>query len=341
MKSTNKIITLLLMIISLSACKNKTISENEIINRAIQAYGGKTNLRSIQRKKEIGTTIIYLQDTVFRTSRYQQFYKSPNKSYYESPINRPYIYPKLIYASNGRIQWTQNDGAWAPYLQPKEETTDRKGEDYPFLFTLKEREVNVEFIKTVGEKGKTLHLLKYTSKDGKEEDVYFDNNSGLISKTYKTIQTSIGQAEIIQLFDDYRLVGGVQIPFRVESQFPPNEVDLNIINQLEINQPINDSIFEFQSPPILSSSEISTITGNFTNESTSLSIIFENDQLMIQKDVGEKVTLDIVKKDFFMFRIGQNEKSHIENIAVESFNENRVEKIKLFYKEQIQYLKRQ
>ena len=73
-------------------------------------------------------------------------------------------------------------------------------------------------------------------KDGFQEDVYFDDETGLIRKTYKVIQTSIDQAEMIQSFDDYRRVNGIQLPFRVESQYPPNEVDLNIINQLEINQ---------------------------------------------------------------------------------------------------------
>ena len=319
-------------------CENKNTSENEIIQKAIKSYGGEVNLRNIKTKKEIGTTIIYLQDTIFRTTRYLQLFKSPNKSYYESPINRPQISKKLIFASNGSIQWTQNDGAWAPYLQPKEEVIDRKGEDYPFLFTLEEREVKVDYIETVEENGKTLHLLRYTSKDGKEEDVYFDVITGLISKTYKTIQTSIGQAEIIQLFNDYRLVGNVQIPFRVESRFPPNEYNINIINDLEINKPIEDEEFEFPSPPSLSQSEISNIVGKYKNKQMSLSISFENNQLMVKKNEEDKVPLQVVKKDFFMFRSGQNLKSHIENIAFEGLNDNRAEKIKLFYKEEVWYL---
>jgi len=44
MKCSNKIASLLLIIVSLSACKSEIISENEIIKRAINAYGGEYHL---------------------------------------------------------------------------------------------------------------------------------------------------------------------------------------------------------------------------------------------------------------------------------------------------------
>ncbi len=109
-------VCIILIVVCFSACQNEKTIEDRIIDKAIQAFGGEDNLRSIKSKKEIGTTIIYLQDTLFRTSRHQQFFKSPDKNYYKSPINKPQISPKLVFASNGTILWTQNDGAYAPYL---------------------------------------------------------------------------------------------------------------------------------------------------------------------------------------------------------------------------------
>ncbi|WP_185153552.1 hypothetical protein, partial [Fulvivirga lutimaris] len=284
---------------------------------------------SINTKHEIGTTIIYIDDSVFRTTRYQQYFKSPGKTYYESPINRPHIAKKLIFASNGAYYWTQNDGAMAPYLQPDEEVIKRKGEDYPHLFTLQERGVKVEYIKTTN----NSHQLRYTSENGFAEDVFFDEKSGLIQRTFKEIQTSIGPAQVIQIFDDYRNVNGVMIPFRVESQYPPSEVDLNIINELSINEEVSDDIFEFPKAPSLSTEEINMLKGVYKNVNTTLEIVFEGEQLQVKLNNSQPLDLQVVTKEFFMFRVGENEKSHVENIRIIGSG-----KVRLQYKEKNELL---
>lgn len=316
-----------------TACKREEVDPNAIIDKAIAAYGGEENLRDIQTKHEIGTTIIYLHDTVFKTTRYQQYFKSPQKSYYESPINRALISKKLIFASNGEYAWTQNDGAMAPYMQPKSERIDRQGEDYPYLFTLAERGISIDYIDFIEDDNRKLHQLKYTSEGGYEEDVYFDDETGLIAKTYKVIQTSIGPAEVTQLYDDYRNVGGVMIPFRVESQYPPREVDLNIINHLQINKQVADRIFDFPEPPKLSGEKINSLVGKYSASSSSLEILSKNGDLNVKMNNSEELPLLIVNQDFFMFRIGEDAKSHIENISLISPNT-----LRLFYKDRSEVL---
>jgi hypothetical protein len=325
----NQIIRIIIMVLIASSCTTTPPTAERIIQKAIKAYGGEQNLRNINSKHEIGTTIIYLEDSVFRTTRYQQYFKSPGKTYYESPINRPQISKKLIFASNGEYSWTQNDGAMAPYLQPDEEVIKRNGEDYPYLFTLKERGVKVEYIETIN----NTHQLRYTSKNGLSEDVFFDTTSGLISRTFKEIQTSIGPAHVIQLFDDYRNVNGVMIPFRVESHYPPREVDLNIINELNINEEVSDAVFEFPKAPLLSEEEINDLEGVYTNANTTLEIVDEGEQLQVKLNNSQLLDLQVVSKKFFMFRIGENEMSHVENIRIIGSD-----KIQLQYKDKYEFL---
>lgn len=325
----NQIIKIVIIVLITTSCKTTPPSAESIIQKAIKTYGGEKNLRNINTKHEIGTTIIYLEDSVFRTTRYQRYFKSPGKTYYESPINRPQISKKLIFASNGTYSWTQNDGAMAPYLQPEEEVIRRKGEDYPYLFTLQERGVKVDYIKTTN----NTHQLRYTSENGFTEDVFFDENSGLIRRTFKEIQTSIGPAQVIQLFDDYRNVNGVMIPFRVESHYPPREVDLNIINELSINKEVSDDIFEFPKVPLLSGEEINNLEGVYTNANTTLEIVYEGEQLQVRLNNSKPLDLQVVTKEFFMFRVGENEKSHVENIRMFGLG-----KVQLQYKDKIEYL---
>lgn len=308
----NQKIKIILILIAISSCGSNQQTAENIIQKAIKAYGGEEKLRNINTKHEIGTTIIYLEDSVFRTTRYQQYFKSPGKTYYESPINRPQISKKLIFASNGEYSWTQNDGAMAPYMQPEDEVINRKREDYPYLFTLQERGVKVEYISTEN----NTHQLKYTSENGFTEDVYFDVKTGLIRRTFKEIKTSIGLAQVIQIFNDYRDVNGVMIPFRVESQYPPREVDLNIINELSINEEVDDTVFEFPKAPSLSKEEIKALVGVYSNARTTLEIIFEEERLQVKLNDSQPLKLQVVSRDFFMVRIGENEQSHVENIRI-------------------------
>lgn len=337
MKTLLKLLFLFTIIIS---CQDKQLEAENIISKAIFAYGGEDAMRGIKTKKEKGTSTIYLQDTIFRTSNYVQYFKSPNKTYYESPVTKELKASKLIFASNGTKSWTQNDGALAPYVQPDEEVTDLKGEDYPYLFTLKERGVTVLYIDKIVEDDLVLHHLYYNSEDGLEEDVYFDDKTGLIAKTYRVIQTSIGQAEIFKTFSDYNNVSGIAIAFKTESFFPPKERNVYVIDELEINKPVNDSHFEFPKLPKLSSKEIDGIVGIFQSEDIKIIVSKNENELAIQKDDFQNTKLLIVKNNFFMFRIGEKEKSHVENIFIEEENEEIVQKIKLINKEGVYILNR-
>lgn len=331
-------VKLLFLISILISCEEKQLDASTIISKAISSYGGEAALRDIKTKKELGTSIIYLQDTVFRKSNYIEYFKTPNKTYYESPVTKKLTSSKLIFASNGKISWTQNDGAYAPYIQPKNEIVDLKGEDYPYLFTLEERGVTVTYVDKIVQDDNELHHLQYKSEGGLVEDVYFDDKTGLISKTVKVIQTSIGPAEVNKTFSDYKIINGIAIPFQVESYFPPKELNLYIINDLEINEGINDSIFEFPKPPLLSSTEIAGIVGTYKGENIKLIIDVNGENLVVQRDENPLSKLLVVKNNFFMYRIGEEEQSHIENIFVEKVQNNKVQKLKLIDKKDIYIL---
>jgi hypothetical protein len=83
-------VKLLFLISILISCEKKQLDASTIISKAISSYGGEAALRDIKTKKELGTSIIYLQDTVFRKNNYIEYFKTPNKTYYESPVTKKF-----------------------------------------------------------------------------------------------------------------------------------------------------------------------------------------------------------------------------------------------------------
>lgn len=305
----------------LAACSNEKTdwTAEEIIHLSLQAQGGEEALRGVTSNYTEGTTLIYLYDTVYSSTNFKSWEKSPGKSYYVTPVTEKKYTEKRIFASNGTYSWTQNDGALAPYRQPQEEHRNTNGEDYPYLLTLEERGVKTNYIERVEEDGRTLHRVDYTSSDGNVEEVYFDASTWLIHRVRRFIETSQGRAELIKHYYDYRPVGGIVIPFRTESFFPPRELDLHLINHIEINQVVDDSIFEFPEPPTLSAAELKAFTGNFrTADNKVIRISEESGVLFVTLPDKPKVEAAVVAKNYIMFRDGVGGGSWMGNIFLKS-----------------------
>ncbi|MCE7992141.1 MAG: hypothetical protein HEP71_09175 [Roseivirga sp.] len=302
--------------------KNDLTAESIIAN-AIEAYGGEEALRGISSKTIQGTTLIYIYDSLFRSSPYLSYEKSPSKSHYVSPPGGEGYGERLIFASNGSSSWTQNDGALHPYRQPPEEHRNSGGEDFPYLFTLEERGVAVQYIETISEEGLTLHRVDYISENSTQE-VYFNASTWLIFKMRRYIETSQGRAENIRFYRDYRDVSGTRVSFRTESFFPPRELDVHLINKMEINTPLDDSLFEFPEAPELTVTELDRFTGSYRiSAETTIQIVRENSTLLVSVNDGPGVAAQIVAPDFLMYRDGVGDGSRVANVFIKTDSNNK------------------
>lgn len=315
----------LIALLATNACtvRQNELNADHIITNAIKAYGGEDALRGIASKYTRGTTLIYIYDSLFRSTPFISYEKSPSKSYYVSPPGGEGYGDRLIFASNGTSSWTQNDGALYPYPQPPSEHRNTGGEDFPYLFTLKERGIETRYIETVEEEGLTLHRVDYISGNSSEE-VYFNADTWLIFKTQKFIETSQGTAERIRFTRDYRNVSGTMVPFRTESFFPPRELDVHLINQMEINMEIDDQTFEYPQGPALSETELEAFTGRYRSEGkTMLEIIRKGDTLFVTTKDQSDIPVLIVASDFIMYRDGIGDGSRMANLFLKTDDQGR------------------
>jgi hypothetical protein len=299
------------------------LTADNIIANAIKAYGGENALRGITSKYIQGTTLIYIYDSLIRSNPFLSYEKSPSKSYYISPPGGEGYRDRLIFASNGTSSWTQNDGALFPYPQPQSEHRNTGGEDFPFLFTLKERGIETKFIQTIQEEGLTLYRVDYITENSTEE-VYFNADTWLIFKTRKFIETSQGTAESIRYNRDYRNVSGTMVPFRTESFFPPRELNVHLINKMEINIEIDNQLFEYPAGPALSQAELEQLKGTYRSSGGEfIEIVRKGDALFVTTKNQSEIPTQIVAHDFMMYRDGTGDGSRMANLFLKTDKNNK------------------
>jgi len=304
-----------------TANKKSILTADNIIKKSLIAHGGKNALKGITSQNENGVTLIFINDSLFRSNQYVSLKKTGGKSYYQSPSHQKKYGKKLIFANNGDYSWTQNDGAFAPYLQPQEEHISQGGEDYPYLLNLDARGVKTFYVETIIEESETLHRVDYTSSEGIKEEVYFADSSWLIRKTRRFIETSQGTAEMLRYFNDYRIIKNVAIPFRTEAHFPPREMNINIIKSLQLNDTILDSRFEFPKPKNLGRTEINAIVGAYYNLSKDVLKIFRKEgKILVEYNNQPATQMMVVDENLLMFRDGIGGGSRIANVFLKKKN---------------------
>jgi len=300
-------------------CQQPQVHAEQIIMNCVQAMGGEKALRGITSIREEGVHKIYLQGELYREAPFVSLEKAPSKSYYESPTGLPKYSPVLIFASNGKLKWTQNDGAMAPYPMSQSETFSNANntEKWPYLLTLKERGINVSYRGTVQEGDASLHHLVYTHPNQKTEDVFFDTTTHFLVKMSRAIHTSQGPSHVTRLRKDYTKVGNVVLPQRTESIFP-GEHSIYQITKREVNVDIDDRQFELPEEPKLGKKQRKLWVGQWSVEGVGPLTISEQDETLVITLPDQAATpLQIVHPTLCMFRLGQGAGSWMINLQLE------------------------
>ncbi|MBI4445469.1 MAG: insulinase family protein [Acidobacteria bacterium] len=80
---------------------------------------------------------------------------------------------------------------------------------------------------------------------GREYQIHFDLESGRLTRvSYKTVNEAGQETEAYDEFEDFREVGGIQVPFTLHSYHAAQKVLTQKITRLEFNVPLEPSLFE-------------------------------------------------------------------------------------------------
>ena len=257
----------------------------EIINKYIEALGGKTNLEKISSLviRGKGQSGFYTKSLPI-----VKYVKNPGKNKTEISL----MNQKMVTATNGDISWEINPfyGNGQPRQMPelaeefKIKESDNKND---VLYTIgknlinyKERGYEAEYMGKTNFRGKKAHHIRLTS-DVSEDDYYID------ALSYLLLMAKVDFSK--NYYDDYKKVGNITFPHKMEEGGGYREMKIEV-DEVLINDDIDDKVFEMPftqfniEEDVFLNEKIEDETFDFSDENLTAEVIV-NDYLKLTGSV--------------------------------------------------------
>jgi hypothetical protein len=216
-------------------------SADDVINRHIEAIGGQAAIDAIQTMKYERVYVHIEEQRIYHRLIHR---KRPGKS------SNCAVATGLCLLVDGNRSWTNtvnpDDGSteWS-----EDEYLGSQSNNFEFRFgpfiNYREKGISVEFVATETIDGTPMHRLAMEMANGGEWEIYFDVETGLWSR----FVTPGGGTVTIH---DYRPVGDILFPRLTEVKGTRRDGTpahhLNSVISIELNVPIDDSLFRPDAP---------------------------------------------------------------------------------------------
>ena len=206
----------------------------KIVDQYIKAAGGSKALSKAATMIIEGT--FHTPDG--KNGTYTLNTKLPNRFYSELVIGDL----SLIEAYNGKSAWHRTaNGEFSTLVGADGAQLEAAGQYYnSHLVAAKKNKLGVGFAASSKVRGRDALEIEVTTMTGAKRHVFFDSQTRLIVKEDATI----GGIEEQILYDDYRSVNGVKIPYKIELHRGPETYDITV-TRAEMNGTIGERVFDF------------------------------------------------------------------------------------------------
>ncbi|MGC0773379.1 MAG: hypothetical protein WB543_10620, partial [Candidatus Acidiferrum sp.] len=206
-----------------------------IVNQYVKAAGGGKVLSKIRTMALEGT---FTNAVDGKPGTYTFDTKLPNRYYSELVLDGK----NLIEAYNGKSAWHETPGGELSTLLGQQGQQLEAASLYynSRLLNLKKNKLALAFIGHTQVRGKDALQLELTTPAKIRRELFFDPQSHLLVKESAPVA---GLDEEI-LYDDYRTVDGVKLPFKIELHRGPDTYSINI-TRASINETVGERTFDF------------------------------------------------------------------------------------------------
>jgi hypothetical protein len=206
----------------------------KVVEQYVKAAGGSKALSKIQTLTLEGT-FSYGDG---KTGTYTLDTKLPNRYYSELLVDDK----NLIEAYNGKSAWHQTGaGELGTLVGVEGMQLEAAAQFYNSrLVNPKKSKMTVTLVGHAQVRGKDALQLEVTTATGVKRQVYFDPETHLIIKEAATI----GGIEEEILYDDYRTVEGVKLPYKIELRRGSDTYDITV-TRAAINGTVGERVFDF------------------------------------------------------------------------------------------------
>jgi hypothetical protein len=206
----------------------------KIVDQYVKASGGGKALAKIQTLTLEGT---FATDDG-KNGTYTLDTKLPNRYYSELLVGDK----AQILAYNGKSAWHQNaDGEPATLIGSDGLQLEAAAQYYNSrLLNLKKSKIAVALVGHAQVRGADSLQLELTTASGMKRQLFFDPQSHLIVKEAATI----GGVEEEILYEDYRSVDGVKVPYKMELHRGSDKYNITV-TRAAINGVVGERVFDF------------------------------------------------------------------------------------------------
>jgi hypothetical protein len=240
----------------------KTPDPNKIVDQYVRAAGG---AKVLSRIKTLTIEGAISGEGGAKSGTYAFDIKLPNRYYTELNIgseakNGPDQQggaQHLITAYNGKSAWRQiEEGKYSTLLGTDALQVEAASRYYNLHFlNAKKARVGVAYVGHEQWGGREIDHLEFTMPEGLKRGVYFDSGTHLIAKE----SAKVAGIDEEMLYDDYRAVDGMRIPFRIEYHRGKDTYQIGVTRAV-VNGVIGERVFDF---PIKSQAQLPDLKALF------------------------------------------------------------------------------
>ena len=207
---------------------------SQVVDQYVKAAGGSKALGKIQTLTLEGV----FTNGEGKSGTYTLDTKLPNRYYSELLLGEK----NLIEAYNGKSAWHQNAaGELGTLVGPEGMQLEAAAQFYNSrLVHPKKSKMTVTFVRHTQVRGKDALQLEVTTGTGVKRQVYFDPQTHLIVKE----AAMVGGVEEEILYDDYRPVDGVKLPYKIELHRGSDKYHIDVTRAV-INGTVGERVFDF------------------------------------------------------------------------------------------------
>jgi zinc protease len=212
------------------------LTASQVIDRSIEATGGKRALEKLSSTYAKGTMLFTAQELHGIIERYA---KAPNK---QLTVTNLEGVGETRQGFDGRVAWAQDPSGRVTELTgiALEETKRDAAFDAPLKWRDHFPKASLAGEASIG--GRKAYVIRLATASGKVSTRYYDAGTFLLLRETARFDTPQGAMDITTEFSDYRDVDGIQTPFRIKQVMPMGEVVMTV-TELKYNVPIEDALF--------------------------------------------------------------------------------------------------
>jgi hypothetical protein len=211
----------------------------DVLDRYVNALGGKDALLKVTSRVSRGT--IELPGFGAR-GRFEVHAKAPNK---KATLIEVAGLGQNREGFSGTVGWSSSPTAGVREKNGPELAKVRRESEFHRDLKFRELYRQITVAGREVDQGRSAYVLEAVPREaGSAERFFFDVGSGYLLKQ-EILLVAGGTTNRVQLsFDDHRVVNGITQPFRVRSSGSPETTFTIQLDEVKLNAPIPDSVFE-------------------------------------------------------------------------------------------------